>query len=178
MPPLRITSGRGRSSKRCARASSCKRSLPPAAASASCTCQIPATARAPPARAGRKARQAVVVAQATLAPALNASQALRPTATSSAIGFAQRLPLGLFAALLTWVLMLPVGSFGLVQIVATTLRQLAGPAEMVDFVAFYTGSRLLLVDPSQLYDLGAWLQLQTIMHAGVQLPLHFRHPPH
>src|SRR5579859_378900 len=91
---------------------------------------------------------------------------------------ARRLPIGFGAVLLTGVLMLPIGAFGIREIVTTTWRQLSGPAEMVDFLAFYTGGRLLLQDPNRLYDPVAWMQLQTILHAGPQPVLEFWNPPH
>jgi hypothetical protein len=74
--------------------------------------------------------------------------------------------------------MLPIGILGAVQIATTTFRQLNGPAEMVDFVAFYTGGRLLIDDPRQLYVPDAWVQLQTVLHAGAKPLLQFWNPPH
>ncbi len=115
-----------------------------------------------------------------------AGHALAPPASSRArrsslgvpVGFARRLPLGFLAFLLTGVLTLPVGIFGLGQIALTTFRQLTGPAEIVDFVAFYAAGRLLLDQPSHLYDAAAWVQLQAVMHAGPELLLQFWNPPH
>jgi hypothetical protein len=93
-------------------------------------------------------------------------------------GFARRLTGDRVAVALTWLLMLPVGLFGLAHVVGTTLVQLGGGAEMVDLVALYTGGRLLLDTPSQLYDPVAELRLQTIMHAGALPLLQFWNPPH
>ena len=74
---------------------------------------------------------------------------------------------------------MPIGVFGLGQIIGTTLRQLSGPAEMVDFVAFFTGGRLLLDQPSRLYDPTAWVTLQTALHdSGPMALLPFWNPPH
>jgi hypothetical protein len=85
---------------------------------------------------------------------------------------------GRIGLVVTWLLMLPIGLYGLAQIANTTLRQFGGPAEMVDLVAFYTGGRLLLEAPSQLYDPVAELQLQTRLrtsapqaHAVAALPV-------
>jgi hypothetical protein len=101
-----------------------------------------------------------------------------PSRTNRWRSVADRLPLGLGVTLLTWVLMLPIGIVGAAQIVGTVLRQLTGPAEMVDFVAFYTGGRLLLDAPSRLYDPTAWVELQTVLHGGPLPLLQFWNPPH
>ncbi|HLZ28641.1 MAG TPA: glycosyltransferase family 87 protein [Chloroflexota bacterium] len=94
------------------------------------------------------------------------------------IGFVRRLPVARGALLLTWMLMLPIGGFGVAQIVSTTVRQLSGPAEMVDFVAFYTAGRLLVDDPRHLYDTTTETDLQTVLHAEPKLVLQFWNPPH
>jgi hypothetical protein len=93
-------------------------------------------------------------------------------------GFARRLPLGFVGLLLSGVLTLPIATFGLAQLAATTFRQLNGPAETVDFVAFYAAGRLVLDQPGSLYDSAAWEKLQSVMHAGPALVLQFWNPPH
>jgi Glycosyltransferase family 87 len=98
--------------------------------------------------------------------------------TRPVLGFARRLPVGLLLVLLTWVLVLPIGLYGMGQIVSSAVRQLSGPAEMVDFVAFYTAGRLLLDDPSHLYDGAAETRLQTVLHAEPKFLLQFWNPPH
>ena len=67
---------------------------------------------------------------------------------------------------------------GLGSILGTSLRQLSGPAEQVDFVAFYTGTHLLLTEPSRLYDASAWAAFQSTLHAGPLALLEFWNPPH
>ncbi len=50
---------------------------------------------------------------------------------------------------------LPVALFGLRQLASTTTDQLSGPAQITDFVAIYSGARLLITDPAHLYAPGA-----------------------
>jgi hypothetical protein len=75
-------------------------------------------------------------------------------------------------------LSVPAAVVGLGSILGTSLRQLSGPAEQVDFVAFYTGARLLLTEPSRLYDAGAWAVLQAMLHSEPLPVLEFWNPPH
>ena len=90
----------------------------------------------------------------------------------------RRVSLDRLLLLATAVVTLPVALFGISTIVGTSLRQLSGGAEQVDFVAFYTGAHLLLSDPSHLYDAHAWAALQAVLH-GEHLPvLEFWNPPY
>ena len=85
----------------------------------------------------------------------------------------ERLPI-LTTALLT----LPLAVIGLGSIVGTSLHQLSGEAEQVDFVAFYTAARLMLSDPSRLYDWQAWASVQSVLHSEPLPILEFWNPPH
>src|SRR5438105_3660100 len=46
---------------------------------------------------------------------------------------------------------LPFALFGLLQLGATTVAQLSGPAQVTDFVAIYSGAHLAATEPAKVY---------------------------
>jgi hypothetical protein len=60
----------------------------------------------------------------------------------------------------------PFAVVGIGQLVQTARTQLTGPGEVTDFLAIYSGARLLLTDPAHLYAPGAAGALERALSAG------------
>jgi hypothetical protein len=74
-------------------------------------------------------------------------------------------------------LSLPVSVFGLQQLASTLVDQLSGPAQVTDFLAYYSAAHLLLHDARHVYDPTAQQALQHQLLAGGAAYVPFVSPP-
>src|SRR5919204_19837 len=83
----------------------------------------------------------------------------------------------MLVALLVGLVTLPFSAFGLTQLAGTIRTQLAGPADVTDFLAYYGGAQLLITSPAQLYDPAAHQALQRALQDGRDAFVPFVGPP-
>src|SRR5947209_1046636 len=84
----------------------------------------------------------------------------------------------LLVALLVAFVTLPFTAFGVTQLVGTIRVQLGGPADVTDFLAYYSGAQLLTSNPAQLYDPAAQEALQRAVQGGRDVFVPFVSPPY
>ncbi|HEX8966927.1 MAG TPA: hypothetical protein VF937_03540, partial [Chloroflexota bacterium] len=61
---------------------------------------------------------------------------------------------------------LPLAVYGVAQLGETTMAQLRGPAQVTDFVAIYSGARIVLSEPGKLYAPGVVPEMDRSLTGG------------
>jgi hypothetical protein len=74
-------------------------------------------------------------------------------------------------------LVLPLAAAGLAQVLGTAWQQLDGPAAVTDFLAYYTGGRLLVEYPAGLYDHATVVAVEQALQGGAGEYLPYLAPP-
>src|SRR5438477_1811242 len=74
-------------------------------------------------------------------------------------------------------LILPLAAVGVAQVLGTAWQQLDGPAATTDFLAYYTGGRLLVEDPTGLYDQAAGAAVEQALQGGAGVYMPYLAPP-
>lgn len=72
---------------------------------------------------------------------------------------------------------LPLAVAGLAQVLGTAWQQLDGPAAVTDFLAYYTGGRLLVEEPMRLYDQAAVAAVEEALQGGAGAYMPYLAPP-